>query len=443
MRVEINDLVEFLNTSPTAWHAVENAVSKLSEQGFEELSEADRWQLKPGGRYYIIRNGSTLCAFVMPTKTPESVRVVASHTDSPAFKIKPQAEFRKENMIMLGVEIYGAPLLASWLNRDLGIAGRVLLKRQKTIEERLVLIDDAPLIIPQLALHLDRTVNEAGPILNKQEHLSALAALDTKKASKTSYLEKLLKRKYADFQELLSYDLFLYPLEPARLIGEDQQMIASYRIDSLGSVHAALSGFLESGKPHSHCLKMIVFWDHEEIGSHSANGAASPFFQHTLERIAQSREAYFQLMNRSLCVSVDLTHAMHPNYADRHDPRHAILMNQGIAIKVNSQHRYATDARSAAVIIDLCQKLKMPFQHYVARNDIPSGSTIGPIHASQTGMPTVDIGISQLSMHSNRELAGCQDYLDMRKLLKEYLSLFGLKDLPIDRSVKHSRQKLR
>ena len=417
---QIDDLLQFLDTSPTAWHAVENTIDKLSEIGFKELSEAEAWQLEPGGRYFVIRNGSTFCAFVMPSQKPESVRLAASHSDSPSFKLKPNAEFRKENMIMLGLEIYGAPLLTSWLNRDLGIAGRVIIKGKKgEIEEKLVTIDECPLVIPQLAIHLDRTVNESGLTLNKQEHLAAIASLDYQ--SKSSYLEQILK-KHVDFHQLLSFDLFLYPLEKARLMGAEQQMIASYRLDNLAGVHAVLEGLLNASKPHATCVKMIAFWDHEEIGSHSAYGAGSPFLPHILERIAQSREDYFRLLSRSLCVSVDLTHALHPNYSDRHDPRHQVLMNHGIAVKVNAQQRYATDACTSAIIIDLCQKLKIPFQRFVSRNDIPSGSTIGPIHANQTGMSTVDIGYAQLSMHSCRELAGCHDHLDMCKLLTTFLT---------------------
>lgn len=417
----IQDLLEFLKTSPTAWHAVENVVANLKGHGFEELNEGDAWKIKAGGRYYVTRNGSTLCAFTVPSKAPSSIKIAGSHTDSPAFKLKPNAEFRKENMIMFGVEIYGAPLLTSWLNRDLGIAGRVVYKDKKgRIQTELVTLDKQPLVIPQLAIHLDRNVNENGLVLNKQDHITALAALDDKPEKKNSYLETLL-RDQVDYTSLLGFDLFLYPIEAPRLLGDKGQMFSAYRIDSLGSVHAIVQGMLQSKKKQSHQLNMIVFWDNEEIGSGTAQGAGSPFLPQLLERITialgLSRESYFRLLNNALCVSVDLAHALHPNYPDKLDPRHQPLINKGVVLKTSAQHRYASDAKSSAIIVELCGKHGLPLQKFASRGDIPSGTTIGPIHASLTGMPTVDIGCAQLSMHSCRELAGCQDHLTMCKLI--------------------------
>jgi aspartyl aminopeptidase len=422
---ETTNLLKFLNNSPTAWHAVANCVYDLKKEGFKELKEDEAWKIKPGGCYYVVRNGSSICAFVVPQKKPLSLRVVASHTDSPSFKLKPNAEFYKENMLMLGLEIYGAPMLASWLNRDLGIAGRVVFSDKKgETHEELVALTDSPVVIPQLAIHLDRNVNESGPVLNKQEHLAALVGVEKKKKGSLSFLERSLQ-KTLPIKKLLSFDLFLYPLEEARLVGEENHLISAYRIDSLASVNAAMQAFLAASKPDKQIIKMAVFWDNEEIGSHTAQGAGSPFLPHVIERITLSldlpREDYFQILSRSLCASVDLTHAVHPNYGDKHEPRHLMLLNQGIAIKTNAQHRYASDARSSAAIISLCLKHKIPFQRYAARSDIPCGSTVGPIHANLTGMSTVDIGCSQLSMHSCRELMGTEDHLYLCKLLKAFL----------------------
>lgn len=425
---ELQDLLSFLNHAPTAWHAVDLMLQKLRTANFEVLEENAAWKLKPGGRYAVTRNGSTLSAFVLPSGVPSSARVAASHTDSPSFKLKPNPEFMKENMVMLGLEIYGGPLLSSWLNRDLGIGGRVVFTDPKgKMHEQIVTLDQHPVVIPQLAIHLDRHVNDSGLILNKQEHLAALAALDlppSTKDKKTNYFETILKEQIGA-HTLLAHDLFLYPLEPARLIGFNQQMIASYRIDSLGSVHAILHGFLQNVKPAKDQIRMVVFWDNEEVGSETAQGAASPFLPETIERICLSmglgREAYMRLISQSLCLSVDLAHALHPNYPEKHDPRHQILLNKGIVIKSNAQNRYASNARSSAIVAALCEKLKIPYQKFVSRNDIPSGTTIGPIHAHFTGMPTVDIGNAQLSMHSCRELASCQDHLDMCRLLSNYL----------------------
>lgn len=423
---EITDLLHFLDNSPTAWHAVANCASMLTKHGFKELKECDAWNIKPGGHYFVIRNGSSICAFVVPKKHPKGAHVAASHTDSPSFKLKPNAEFHKENMIMLGLEIYGSPMLASWLNRDLGIAGRIVYTNKNgLIQEELVRLEDSPVVIPQLAIHLDRSVNESGPVLNKQEHLAALAGLEHKTKAKGSFLERALK-KTLPIKDVLSFDLFLYPLEPARLIGEDQQMISSYRIDSLDSVHAALHGLVESKQPSESLLKMIVLWDNEEIGSQTAQGAGSPFLPHVIERIAISlklpREDYFRMLSQSLCASVDLAHAMHPNYIEKHEPRHLAFLNKGIVIKANAQQRYASDARSSAVIVDICKKHNIPYQMYVSRGDIPCGTTVGPINANLTGMPTVDIGCAQLSMHACREIMGTSDHLSMIQVLKAFLS---------------------
>jgi aspartyl aminopeptidase len=423
---KIEDLLNFLDNSPTAWHAVANSSSSLLKHGFKELKEQEAWHIEPGGHYFVTRNGSSLIAFIVPTEKPSAAHVIASHTDSPSFKLKPNCEFQKENMLMLGCEVYGSPMLSSWLNRDLGIAGRVVYQdTQGAVREELVCLQDTPVVIPQLAIHLDRTVNENGLVLNKQEHLAALASVETDKKFKDSFLARNLK-KHIPLKELLSFDLFLYPLEKARLIGENHNLISSYRIDNLESVYASLEALLQTKKATAHLLKMIVLWDNEEIGSNTAQGAGSPFLPHIMERIAlslkMSREDYFRLNSSSLCASVDLAHALHPNYPEKHEPRHQPLLNHGIVIKTNSQQRYASDARSVASIAALCIEHQIPYQKYVARNDIPCGTTVGPINANLTGMSTVDIGCAQLSMHSCREIVGTLDHLSMVHLLTEFLS---------------------
>lgn len=421
-QANIENLLSFFDQSPTAWHVVENCAKELSGHGFQELKEDEPWKVKQGGRYFVTRNGSSICAFIIPKAAPKAIRLAASHTDSPSFKLKPNAEFVNENMRMLGVEVYGAPILASWLNRDLGIAGRIIFSDSKgKIHEKIVTLSDYPVMIPQLAIHLDRKVNDEGLVMHKQDHLAALAGLVDKK-EKSSFLEKALKQFH--IKELLAADLFLYPLEQARLFGENKELIASYRVDNLASVHASLHSLLDSTQPSQHHIKMIVLWDNEEIGSNTAQGASSPFIAHTIERITLalglSRDEYFQLVSRSLCVSVDLGHALHPNYKDRHEPHHVALLNKGILIKANAQNRYASDARSTAIIVDLCHKHKIPFQKYVSRGDIPCGTTVGPIHSHVTGMPTVDLGIAQLSMHSCREIMGAKDHLALCDLLKVF-----------------------
>jgi aspartyl aminopeptidase len=416
-------LITFLQGSPTAWHAVANMRQQLDKRGFTPLHESETWKLKHGKGYYVVRDGSSLIAFVIPRKAIHSAKVAASHTDSPAFKLKPNAPFVKEGMLMLGVDIYGGPLLNSWLNRDLGIAGRIFSRgKNNSLVETLVNIADSPVVIPQLAIHLDRDVNTQGLVLHKQNHLAALAKLDCKDDKEAGlYLSKLLGVK-----DILSSDLFLYPIEPPAFVGPKKEMLAAYRIDSLCSVHSILEAFLASSTPAENTLKLCAFWDNEEIGSATAQGASSPFFSETVERLIYAlngtRADYLRIVSSSLCVSVDLGHGVHPNYADKHEPQHKVKLGQGITLKYSAQQRYASTAATAGYIKALCGKNKIPFQELVGRGDLSSGSTIGPIHANLTGMPTVDIGIPQLSMHSARELIACSDQAAMTKLIECYYS---------------------
>jgi len=423
MSEQIEDLMSFLNVSPTAWHAVDALKEQLIAKNFNFLAEGASWEILPGKSYFTIKNGSSLCAFIAPEKPPRSVHLAASHTDSPALKLKPASEFYRDSMVLWGLEVYGGPLLTSWLNRDLGIAGRVVIQDEKgRLKEKLIRLDSYPCVIPQLAIHLDPQVNEIGVVLNKQNHLVAVADLQLPDVS-NSYLDWLLHQVLGE-HSLLGSDLFLFPIEPAAFVGYGQEMIASYRIDSLASVHAIWKGLELSADAGEDCLKMAVFWDNEEVGSSTAQGAASPFLAHTLERImisyGKSRKDYFQLLENSLCVSVDLAHALHPNYPEKHDPFHRPLLGKGIVLKSNTKQNYASNARTTAAITHLCQKAHIPLQHFVSRGDMPCGSTIGPIHATKTGMPTVDIGSPQLSMHGARELMACEDHLGMIRLISAF-----------------------
>ncbi len=254
----IQDLLTFLDSSPTSWHAVKNISKKLKDHSFIELKEADRWNLESGTPYFVRCQGS-ICAFIMPKSKLERASIIGSHTDSPGFKLKPNPEIRRHQSILLGVEVYGSPLITSWLNRDLGIAGRIsYLDKHGHLKEGLVRLDKYPLVIPQLAIHLDREVNEKGLLLNKQDHLNALAGMTSDYISTQSYLEMLISDEI-DFKQIISFDLHLYPLAPAALVGYQHQLLASYRIDSLASVHAAMTALLHSDRPHEDKLKMIIF----------------------------------------------------------------------------------------------------------------------------------------------------------------------------------------
>lgn len=420
----LTDFKEFLNASPTSWHAVKEIGERLAFREFQPLPEEEKWDLEPGKKYFTARGGA-LCAFSLPKKHPERALILASHTDSPALKLKPTPVFRKANMVQLGVEVYGGPMLTSWLNRDLALAGRVVITTGSGVpEERLVFLDDALLFIPQLAIHLDREVNEKGLHLNKQEHLCPILSLSDEDVTPLGTLEKLLRR-HLSFHSLLSFELFLVPHEPSRFIGFENEMIASWRIDNLAGVHASLTALGIQDSPSSHVVKMALFWDNEETGSRSREGADSPFLNEMIQRIGYglhlNMEERLLLKNRSLCVSIDMAHALNPNYPKKHEPHHTPLMGKGIVLKYNADQKYASNALSAAVIVHACQALNLPYQSYVGRSDISPGSTVGPIVAKTAGIQTVDIGCPQLSMHSIREVMAAQDYVDMVRLLSHLL----------------------
>jgi aspartyl aminopeptidase len=418
------DLKGFLDSSPTSWHAAVQLGNRFASQDFIPLQEEEKWQLERGKRYFVAREGS-LCAFAVPEKKPLRALILAAHTDSPALKIKPQPIFYKENMALLGVEVYGSPLIHSWLNRDLGLAGRIIVTNGSgEAEERLVFIDDAPMIIPQLAIHLDREVNEKGLVLNKQEHLCPLIGLSEKSDSPLELIEKMVRR-HLSFNKLLAFDLFLVPLEQSRFLGCEGELLASYRIDNLASVHACASSLVSCKNSGKETLQMALFFDHEEIGSRTKEGAASPFVHDIFKRIALclniKEEELLQLKNHSLCISTDMAHALNPNYPLKHDPQHKPLLGKGIVLKHSADQKYATNARSSAVIAFACQQLNLPLQTFVSRSDIPCGSTVGPIIAHTEGINTVDIGCPQLSMHAIREVMACRDYLDLCRLLTHLL----------------------
>ena len=413
MSLAIDDLKSFLDHSPTAWHAVNQIGNRLALHDYTPLSESERWDLEKGKSYFVTRNGA-FCAFKIPTKKIDQCLIVAAHTDSPALKIKPHPEITKENMTLLSTEVYGGPLLSSWLNRDLSIAGKVVVSdKNGQIEEKLVYLDDALLCIPQLAIHLDRDVNEKGLVLNKQEHLRALLGLNT---NEKNVLENLLRRTIS-FQKLLSFDLFLVPSEPARLTGSNCEFLSSYRIDNLVSVHAAITALGNCDKSPTTTLQMGVFWDHEEVGSKSQEGAHSTFLQDVMSRIFSALKIHEEerliIKSKSSCLSIDMAHAYNPNFESKYEPNHKPLMGKGITIKYNADQKYATNALSAAFVIKNCQDLHLNYQSFVTRSDMGCGSTVGPIAASLMGIKTVDIGCPQLSMHSSREVICVQDYIDL------------------------------
>ena len=419
------DFLQFLSKSPTVFHASREISNRLAEADFTPLKEGERWKFEPGKGYFIVRGDTLVAAFRIPKKAPFSAVILASHIDSPALKLKPQPEQSNQKIGQFGTEVYGSPLLHTWLDRDLAISGRItVLGNSGKPHSEIVHLDDYPVVIPNLALHLDRSIMEKGILVHKQDHLKPIFSLN----GKEKHLEERLK-KHHSFEKLLSFDLFLTPLEKPSFLGFENEMIASYRLDNLSAAYAALQA-IQKSKPLVDVLQLAIFWDHEEIGSMSYVGADSLFANQILERISlffkMDREDYYRMKSRSLCISGDLAHGFHPNFADKYDPQNAPYLGKGVVLKFNANQKYATSGSSAAPILSLAEKMKIPIQKFASRSDIPSGSTVGSIMAANMGIPTVDVGISGWAMHSARETIAAQDELSLIALftaaLEEKLS---------------------
>lgn len=419
------DLLSFLGDSPTPFHAVASALARLRAAGFKSIAETDSWADLAPGRYVFPHGGSSLLAFVIPEgKRISGFRIVGAHTDSPNLRLKPQPEYKKEGYAQLGVEVYGGVLLNSWLDRDLSLAGRVFLKQDAgaPFETRLVRFRDPMLRVTQLAIHLDRDVNDKGLVLNKQEHLAPIFGLASDGGRDLSSM--LAEEMGVPRERIAGSDLMLYDIVAPTAGGRDQEFLFSARLDNLAMSHAAIAALLAAvDKPMADDLVPVAaLFDHEEVGSETAYGANSASLPRALERIVLgrggSREDYHRALAGSLCVSADMAHAVHPNYESRHEARHKPVLNGGPVIKINSQQRYATSGSTAALFRDLCSRAEVPVQHYAHRTDLPCGTTIGPIAATLLGIRTVDVGNPMLSMHSIRELGGSRDPGMMTRVLE-------------------------
>ncbi|MCW2668709.1 MAG: apeB [Frankiales bacterium] len=393
-----DDLRTFIDASPSPFHAVAEMTRRLGEAGFTELNEVDRWQLQPGGRHYVIRDGGSVIAFRIGSAPLADAGIVAigTHTDSPTFKVRPHHDLTRVGYKLVGVEPYGGMLAHTWMDRELTVAGRLTHADGTTTLTRLV---GTTLRLPSLAIHLDRSVRE-GLTLDPQRHLVPVAGL----AEEPDLLEQL------GSPDALGWDLVLSDVQPAATTGSD--WIAAPRLDNLSSCHAALHALLDA--PAAAHTQVFVANDHEEVGSDSAEGAAGSFLEDVLRRLTAATgdadpQAYAQMVARSRLVSADMAHAIHPNYADRHEPAHTPLLGGGPVIKHNANQRYATDARTEAWFAARAADAGVPVQHFVTRADLPCGSTIGPLTATRIGIATVDVGNPMLAMHSCRELASASD----------------------------------
>ena len=406
--------LNFLEESPTVWHAAEAIAKRLKQAGFAPLLEQDAWRLEPGKCYFLIREGALVAAFRLPDAAPKEAILLASHTDSPALKIKPTPDLAHHEISQIGTEVYGGPLLHSWLDRDLAIAGKV----ETENASRLVFLSEMPLIIPQLAIHLDRTINEKGILVHKQDHLKAILSV------KGHHTIDALLKKTLHCEKIYASDLFLVPLEKPGLIGFDRDLIAAYRLDNLSSAYPCLEA-ITTAETRKNTIQIALFWDHEEIGSMSSTGADSLFVDQLLERICISlqlgREEFYRIKSTSRILSVDVGHGWNPNYGDKYDPQNSPYLGKGVAVKYNASRKYATDSASAAWLTKIAESKKIPLQKTANRSDVPSGSTVGPIMSANTGIPTIDLGLACWAMHSTREVISVSDLQQLTHLLKACL----------------------
>lgn len=408
------DLLGFLDASPTPWHAVATAAARLDAAGFRRLDEADRWRLQPGGRYYATRGGAALIAFTLgeAALAESGYRIVGAHTDSPALRLKPRPALAGEGLLRLAVEIYGGPILATYTDRDLGLAGRVVVRCTEGTATRLVRFDRALLRLPNLAIHMNREVNEQGLKLHKQNELPLILGLAADQQAAEARLAGLLaEAAAAEPSDLLGWELLAYDLQSATFWGLDDAFIASGRLDNLASCHAALVALEAAAAPAA--TAVVALFDHEEVGSESAVGAGGSFIGDVLARIALQAglddEDRRRALARSFFVSADMAHAYQPNFPAAYEPGHKVMVNGGPVIKHNANQRYTTGAETAARFMALCERAAVPCQQYAHRADLGCGSTIGPMVAAGLGVASVDVGSPLWAMHSLRESSGALD----------------------------------
>lgn len=416
-----HDLLDFLTLSTTPFHAVQQMLKRLSAAGFEVLHEADDWSLKTGGRYCVIRNNSSIVAFTVGDKSilDSGIRMVGAHTDSPCLKVKPQPELFNKGYFQLGVEVYGGALLNPWFDRDLSLAGRVSFSDSDgAISSGLIDFKRAIATIPSLAIHLDREANNSRSI-NSQKDLPPvlMQVSDDKTRFRDLLLQQLLLEKPGcGANRVLDYELSFYDTQPAAAIGLQNEFIASARLDNLLSCYIGMQALLSESSEY----RVLVCNDHEEIGSQSAAGAQGPMLKSVLARLVSSDNELTRVIDRSMMISVDNAHAIHPNFSDRHDANHGPLLNGGPVIKVNANQRYATNSETSSLFRHWCESVDEAVQTFVVRTDMACGSTIGPITASELGVKTLDIGVPTFAMHSIRELAGSGDAYSLFRVLEKF-----------------------
>lgn len=420
-------LADFIDGSPTPFHAVANIASLLAGAGFQSLSESEDWSLKLGEKYFVTRNGSSIIAFVAGSEdlTESGIRMAGAHTDSPCLMVKPQPEMLNNQYFQLGVEVYGGALLNPWFDRDLSLAGRLVYSDAAgTLKQQLINFHEAIAIIPSLAIHLDRTANKDRSI-NPQTDIPPILMQADKK---TDFRELLAERFLAEGEKVLDYELCFYDVQGAATVGLNSEFFASARLDNLLSCFVATQALINSDTA---CTSVLVCNDHEEVGSVSSVGADGPFLESVVDRLCNDLCSDVRASNKarvldgSLLISCDNAHAVHPNFAAKHEAGHKPALNGGPVIKVNANQRYATNGVTASLFRQLCAEVDVPVQSFVTRTDLGCGSTIGPVTAAKLGIPTLDVGIPQLAMHSCRELTGTLDPERLTRVLTQFFNRPG------------------
>ncbi len=424
------ELIDFIYESPSAFHAADSVTRTLKDNGFNELKEEDKWQLKNGRKYFVTKNASAVFAFVVGTGNPadKGFKLIGAHTDSPSFRIKPNPEMTSENTyVKLNTEVYGGPILNTWLDRPLAVAGRITLKGENLLYPitKLVNINRPILIIPNLAIHMNREVNK-GVELNRQKDTLPLLSLINDELEKGSYLLNTVAAELkVSAADILDFDLFLYEFEKGSIIGLNNEFISSPRLDDLAMVHAGIKALISTEA--SEATNVMACFDNEEVGSSTKQGADSEVLSNLLERIVLSlggdREDFFRAVSRSFMISADLAHAVHPNSGEKADPVSRPVINKGPVIKLAANQSYTTDSNSAAVYEQICKQAGVPVQKFVNRSDSPGGSTIGPISATHLAIRSVDMGSPILAMHSIRELGGVADHWFAVKSFEEFYKI--------------------
>lgn len=431
VKQQVQNLLDFIDASPSPWHVVKTIEAQLATQtpAWERLDETAKWTLQPGGRYYVVRDDSSIVLFVQGQKplAETGFKIIGAHTDSPGLRLKPNAASSGDGLLRLGVEIYGGPILATFTDRDLSLAGRIAYKNdQGDIASLLVKFDQPLLRLPNLAIHMNRTVNEDGLKLQKQTELPLILSALTEEQLPQAYFSALLQQQTGvAATRILSWDLAVYDTQKGAFWGAENQFYADSQLDNLSSCHAALQALLFDDTQPDTTLVCALF-DHEEIGSRSNKGADGSFLPDVLQRIALSTaegsEDVARALAKSFMISADMAHAYQPNFPNAYDPDHKVGINKGPVIKINANQSYSSESVSAAMFADWCEQAEVPYQTYSHRCDMPCGSTIGPITAAKLGIRSIDVGSPMWAMHSIRESAGVLDHDYLIRVMKRFFA---------------------